>query len=137
MILAWLVACTVTPQAKQAPKRTPKPQVVAEKPAHADRFRALPAPRTSSVETTRLRVELGAALFTDTRLSGAGACATCHDPATGGASAGIVVGHSGQSAPQSVPSVFNSALQEAQFWDGRAATVELANNSTNKIAEFL
>lgn len=127
LLLSWLAACTATPRPQPVPRRPPASAEVVEKPAHAERFRALPAPRTSSQKATRLRVELGEKLFNEPRLASTGSCAACHDLKTAGASPGIVVGHAGQTSPRSVPSVFNSALQEGQFWDGRAPTVEVAS----------
>jgi cytochrome c peroxidase len=73
------------------------------------------------------RVALGELLFGETRLSGTGklACATCHDLSHAGvdhlrASFGVT----GQPLSINTPTVFNSALNLRQFWDGRAATLE-------------
>ncbi len=74
------------------------------------------------------QVALGEQLFRDTRLSGnlTVACISCHDPAKGGVdglqfSAGIGGAVGGINAP----SVLNSAYNLAQFWDGRAASLEI------------
>ena len=76
---------------------------------------------------TKEKVELGTLLFFDTRLSANEtiACASCHVPAlafTDGqpVSAGIHQQQGGRSAPTAVNRVFSTA----QFWDGRAATLE-------------
>lgn len=76
---------------------------------------------------TKETVELGNLLFFDTRLSANEtiACASCHVPAlafTDGqpVSAGIHRQQGGRSAPTAVNRVFSTA----QFWDGRAATLE-------------
>lgn len=73
------------------------------------------------------KVALGRNLFFDPILSGDGtiSCATCHDLRLGGAdgekvSTGIAGGHGEANAP----TVFNSFLNVAQFWDGRAASLE-------------
>jgi cytochrome c peroxidase len=76
---------------------------------------------------TQEKIELGRFLFFDKRLSRDNtiACATCHIPAvafTDGqpVSAGIRHQHGGRSAPTAI----NRAFSKAQFWDGRAATLE-------------
>src|SRR5262245_56580357 len=71
--------------------------------------------------------ELGWLLYFDTRLSSdkSVACATCHSPAkafTDGAS--VSTGIKGQKGGRSAPTVINRAYSLAQFWDGRAATLE-------------
>ena len=74
------------------------------------------------------QVALGELLFSDTRLSGnlTVACISCHDPAKGGVdglqfSAGIGGAIGGINAP----SVLNAAYNLAQFWDGRASSLEI------------
>jgi cytochrome c peroxidase len=74
------------------------------------------------------KVELGKLLYFDPRLSADGAvsCATCHDPKfafTDGAA--VSTGIKGQKGGRSAPTVINRAYSLAQFWDGRAATLEL------------
>ncbi len=76
---------------------------------------------------TEEKVELGKLLFFDKRLSANEtiACASCHVPAlafTDGqpVSTGIHRQQGGRSAPTAINRVFSSA----QFWDGRAATLE-------------
>lgn len=71
--------------------------------------------------------ELGRALYYDTRLSADGtiSCATCHHPIKGFTdqlpnSAGIKGQHGGRSAP----TVINRVYSGAQFWDGRARSLE-------------
>jgi cytochrome c peroxidase len=73
------------------------------------------------------KVALGEKLFFDGRLSvdGTVACSTCHDPArafTDGRETSIgVKGHSGQ---RNAPTILNALFNVAQFWDGRAKTLE-------------
>ncbi len=76
---------------------------------------------------TRGKIELGKILFFDKRLSANNtiACASCHMPTlafTDGqpVSTGIHRQQGGRSAPAAINRVFSSA----QFWDGRAATLE-------------
>jgi cytochrome c peroxidase len=73
------------------------------------------------------RVALGRRLFHDARLSADGkvACATCHDLEKGGDSGQkFATGSGGKLGLVNVPTVYNAALNFAQFWDGRAATLE-------------
>jgi cytochrome c peroxidase len=72
-------------------------------------------------------VELGRQLFADHRLSqdGSLACASCHRPDRGGADERqYSLGVGGQPTAVNVPTVRNSRFSLAQFWDGRAATLE-------------
>ncbi|MCA9192348.1 MAG: cytochrome-c peroxidase [Planctomycetales bacterium] len=72
-------------------------------------------------------VELGRRLFHDPALSGNGkvSCSTCHVIETGGDD-GLArsVGITGKELPVNTPTVLNSAYNIAQFWDGRAPTLE-------------
>ncbi|MDR2838378.1 MAG: cytochrome-c peroxidase [Azonexus sp.] len=73
------------------------------------------------------RVALGERLFHDPRLSAdmTVSCASCHDLAAGGADGRqFSLGIGGAVGAINAPTVFNSAYSLAQFWDGRAATLE-------------
>jgi cytochrome c peroxidase len=74
------------------------------------------------------KVELGRKIFNDTRLSknDTMSCATCHQADQGGTVRLINAppGVSGKPVPLNVPTFLGSALNFAQFWDGRAATLE-------------
>ncbi len=73
------------------------------------------------------KVQLGERLFNDTRLSvdGSLSCASCHQLGTNGAdTAPRSRGVGGASGVIRTPTVYNSAYNFAQFWDGRAATLE-------------
>jgi cytochrome c peroxidase len=73
------------------------------------------------------KIALGEKLFFDPRLSvdGTVACASCHNPDrafTDGRPTSVgVYGRVGQ---RNAPSVLNALYNEAQFWDGRAKTLE-------------
>jgi cytochrome c peroxidase len=70
---------------------------------------------------------LGKKLYYDPILStdNSVACASCHDPSKGFADARKTsVGIGGQLGPINAPTVFNSAYNKLQFWDGRAASLE-------------
>jgi cytochrome c peroxidase len=73
------------------------------------------------------KIALGEKLFFDGRLSADGtvACATCHDPArafTDGRP--VSVGIHGRAGQRNAPTVLNALYNKAQFWDGRAKTLE-------------
>ncbi len=73
------------------------------------------------------KAELGRMLYFDTRLSADNSvsCATCHHPKFGFADgAAVSTGIKGQKGGRSAPTVLNRAYSLAQFWDGRAATLE-------------
>jgi cytochrome c peroxidase len=72
------------------------------------------------------RVALGKKLFFDPRLSRSGfiSCNSCHNLSTGGADNLVTsVGHNWQRGPINSPTVLNSSMSVAQFWDGRAANL--------------
>lgn len=78
---------------------------------------------------TPKRVKLGKQLFFDTRLSidETVSCATCHDVTSSGADGmPVAIGVKGQLNPHHLnsPSVWNSALFDRQFWDGRSPHLE-------------
>ena len=73
------------------------------------------------------KTELGRYLYFDPRLSADGtvSCGTCHNPQyafTDGAP--VSTGIRGQKGNRSAPTVINRAYSLAQFWDGRAPTLE-------------
>ena len=72
-------------------------------------------------------VALGEKLFNDKRLSrdNSMSCASCHDLGRGGIdNLQTSVGIGGAKGPINAPTVFNSALNFRQFWDGRVNTLE-------------
>lgn len=91
----------------------------------------LPLPETAPAPednpTTAAKVELGKKLYFDPRLSltGTVSCNSCHNVMEGGddgrpSSMGIL----GRIGPRNAPTVWNSAFQNSQFWDGRAPSLE-------------
>ena len=73
------------------------------------------------------QVNLGNRLFHDPRLShdNSISCASCHDLSKGGADRSrFSVGINGTVGGVNAPTVFNSGLNVAQFWDGRAKSLE-------------
>jgi cytochrome c peroxidase len=76
---------------------------------------------------TQAKIELGRQLYFDPRLSGDTtiSCATCHNPTTGyAANTQFGVGIRKQTGNRNSPTAFNRILSGAQFWDGRAASLE-------------
>lgn len=73
------------------------------------------------------RVELGKQLFFDPRLSRSGfiSCNACHNLSMGGSDNLVSsIGHKWQEGPINSPTVLNSSMNLAQFWDGRAASLK-------------
>ncbi len=96
---------------------------------YRERFEPLPAiaPIPAGNSLTRDKIELGRMLFFEPRISSSGiiSCATCHNPALGFTDRiPRAVGHEGQVGERNTPTVLNSGFFTAQFWDGRAATLE-------------
>lgn len=76
---------------------------------------------------TRAKIELGRQLYFDTRLSEDStiSCASCHHPDEGfGRHTQFGVGIRGQMGGRNSPVSFNRILSGAQFWDGRAGSLE-------------
>jgi cytochrome c peroxidase len=73
------------------------------------------------------QVELGKKLFFDPRLSKSGfiSCNSCHNLSMGGTdNLKTSIGDHWQQGPINAPTVLNSSLNVAQFWDGRAADLK-------------
>lgn len=72
-------------------------------------------------------VELGKKLYFDPRLSKSGfiSCNSCHNLSMGGTdNIPTSIGDKWQQGPINAPTVLNSSLNLAQFWDGRAADLK-------------
>lgn len=86
---------------------------------------AVPVPADNPLDSAK--IELGKKLFFDTRLSldRASSCATCHSPEKAFAD-GLprAKGFQGALLRRNSPTVLNAAYNTAQFWDGRAATLD-------------
>ena len=118
------------PEAKPAPEPEAKPAAkpeaaAAELPKVPLGLPPVPVPDDNPM--TPEKVALGKKLYFDTRLSKDGtiSCATCHDPAMAWTehrptSKGI----NDQIGGANSPTVINAAYAPAQFWDGRAASLE-------------
>lgn len=78
---------------------------------------------------TDAKIELGKKLYFDPRLSKSGliSCNTCHNLATGGVdNVPAAIGHKWTANPHHLnsPTVYNSVLNDVQFWDGRSPHLE-------------
>ncbi len=91
-------------------------------------FKPLPSAAESPTnELTEDKINLGRMLYFDKRFSKNQdiSCNSCHDVAKYGTdNAPTSSGHKGQHGGRSAPTVYHAALAIAQFWDGRAPTVE-------------
>jgi len=86
---------------------------------------AMPAPADNP--TTHEKVVLGKMLYFEPRLSKGDtiSCNSCHNLATGGVdNLPTSMGHLAQFGPRNAPTVLNAGLEFAQFWDGRAPSLE-------------
>lgn len=80
-------------------------------------------PIKAVVPENRDMVNLGKMLFFDPRLSKSGfiSCNSCHNLSMGGSdNLKTSIGHKWQQGPINAPTVLNSSMNLAQFWDGRA-----------------
>ncbi len=85
----------------------------------------LPVPKDNPM--TADKIALGKQLYFDGRLSKDGtiSCATCHDPKKGWTDQSPTsTGIKGQVGGRNAPTVINAAYATAQFWDGRAPSLE-------------
>ncbi|MDC0714542.1 cytochrome c peroxidase [Stigmatella sp. ncwal1] len=89
-----------------------------------------PAPKgkaTSGHQDTEARIALGRMLFFDARLSKNHdiSCNSCHGLDSFGVdNKPLSDGHRGQKGTRNSPTVYNAAGHIAQFWDGRASSLE-------------
>jgi len=98
-------------------------------PLTTSAFEALPEspPIPKDNPMSAAKIELGKQLFFDPRLSidGTVSCNSCHNVMSSGTdNRPNSVGVKGQHGGRSAPTVWNSGYLTAQFWDGRAATLE-------------
>ncbi|MDR3392897.1 MAG: cytochrome-c peroxidase [Sulfuriferula sp.] len=84
-------------------------------------------PITPAKITKPAMVELGKKLFFDPRLSKSGfiSCNSCHNLSMGGSdNLKTSIGDHWHQGPINAPTVLNSSMSLAQFWDGRAADLK-------------
>ena len=123
-------AAVAEPAAATAPTETQTAAPVAGliDPTIAVHFAALPAEAgTGKYPLSTEMTDLGRMLFYETRLSIAQdiSCNTCHLLDKYGVDGlPTSVGHKGIMGGRNAPTVYNAALEVAQFWDGRSPDVE-------------
>jgi cytochrome c peroxidase len=84
-------------------------------------------PITPVAITQPALVELGKKLYFDPRLSRSGfiSCNSCHNLSLGGSdNLATSIGHNWHQGPINAPTVLNSRMNVAQFWDGRARDLQ-------------
>jgi len=106
-------------------------------------------PELNNNIVSRERVDLGAMLYFDPRMSASGlfSCQSCHNVGMAGHDGlETSIGHGWQKGPRNAPTSFNAVFNIAQFWDGRApdlaeqakgpvqAGVEMNNTPDNVVA---
>lgn len=95
--------------------------------ATAQQFEQMYAPVAPPKSVDLGKVELGKKLYFDPRLSKSGfiSCNSCHNLSMGGTdNIKTSIGDKWQQGPINAPTVLNSSLNLAQFWDGRAADLK-------------
>ena len=84
-------------------------------------------PIAPAVVSDLAMTELGKQLYFDPRLSRSGfiSCNSCHNLSMGGSdNLKTSIGHNWQQGPINSPTVLNSSMNVAQFWDGRAKDLQ-------------
>jgi len=85
------------------------------------------SPIEPAKEINLAEAELGKKLYFDPRLSKSGfiSCNSCHNLSMGGTdNLKTSIGHNWNQGPINAPTVLNSSMNVAQFWDGRAADLK-------------
>jgi cytochrome c peroxidase len=98
------------------------PRALAHDGASAQRVEPI-QPIGPPVAVKPAMMELGKKLYFDPRLSRSGfiSCNSCHNLSMGGSdNLKSSIGHNWQKGPINAPTVLNSSMNVAQFWDGRA-----------------
>jgi cytochrome c peroxidase len=119
-------AAAAAPETAPAPTAAPEPRPTMGYEKLVSFFRP-PANAAKAPVDSPEQVALGRKLFFEKRLSKNHdiSCNSCHDLATFGVDGKATSeGHKGQKGNRNAPTVFHAAGHIAQFWDGRAATLE-------------
>ncbi len=126
--VAALVGCSPAPKPTSASSSLLPALTDQVSPASLAAFAPLPASMPSADNpVTAAKVDLGRRLYYETLLSRSHdvSCNSCHGlNAYGADGRRFSLGDEGQPGGRNAPSVYNAAGHVAQFWDGRAATVE-------------
>jgi cytochrome c peroxidase len=122
LLAAILTAILLWPTEKQSSLAVPESVLMQVEPVFS-----FTQPLPEHLQLDSQKVELGAKLFIDARLSADDtiSCASCHNLATGGVDNQVrSIGVKGGRGKTNAPTVFNSGFNFVQFWDGRAQTLE-------------
>ncbi len=123
-----LLVLLSTACSRPAPPSAPPPDVDKIDQARLQMFAPLPEiMQANGGPASEALVDLGRMLYYDKRLSKSQrlSCNSCHDLAAFGVDGQATSdGHKGQKGDRNAPTVYNAAGHLAQFWDGRAATLE-------------
>lgn len=130
-----LHGCSKDAAPAPAPAPAPPPVAAAPKPAPLEYAKLVaafkPAPTAKDApkpQDTEAQIALGRMLFFEPRLSKNHdlSCNSCHGLSTFGVdNKPLSDGHKGQKGSRNSPTVYNAAGHIAQFWDGRAPTLEV------------
>lgn len=127
LVVIAILACTQGNKNKIATAYGNFTEDSVQKLAHAF-FQPIPAVADNQENAvTDDKVQLGKMLYYDTRLSAKGnvSCNSCHDLQSFGVdNQRTSIGDNGKKGNRNSPTVFNAALHNMQFWDGRAKNVE-------------
>lgn len=127
VLLALLLVFPFSSSLHMAQGAFPQFRGVVQARAQVVRFDEPLLPIQLPSELNQAKVALGRALFHDPRLSrdNSISCASCHDLSRGGVDHRVrSIGVGQKEGPINAPTVFNSALNFRQFWDGRSPTLE-------------
>lgn len=123
LLLAASASCAPAPQAG---KESQPAETLIVEPLQPRQGEPV-APIAAGSVSSPAMAELGKKLFFDPRLSKSGiiSCNSCHNLSMGGSdNLKSSVGHKWNKGPVNSPTVLNSSMNLAQFWDGRAKDLQ-------------
>ncbi|NTV92077.1 MAG: cytochrome-c peroxidase [Chlorobiaceae bacterium] len=119
LVIGVMASCAKAPP----PVKEPLPVEQPKAPVLIPKTNEPVKPVENAQVTDQTMVELGKQLFFDPRLSKSGfiSCNSCHNLSMGGSdNLKSSIGHKWNKGPINSPTVLNSSMNLAQFWDGRA-----------------
>lgn len=121
-LVSIMLATTACSSKQEKPEKQPAEKAITQTRTDEPIKVILPA----TVKDPAL-VELGKKLYFDPRLSKSGfiSCNSCHNLSMGGTdNLKTSIGHKWNKGPINAPTVLNSSMNLAQFWDGRAKDLQ-------------
>ena len=118
-----MTSCKARTPVQEEPKAVTPPVVETPKPRTGEPVKPIEAAAIAN----EAMVRLGKKLFFDPRLSRSGfiSCNSCHNLSMGGSdNLRTSIGHKWHEGPINSPTVLNSSMNLAQFWDGRAKNLK-------------